>query len=441
MRHDCRTLATRVIAGVIQQEASLASLLPAALTQVKENDRALLQELCYGTLRHFYSLDAQVSKYLAKPLREKDRDIHALLLLGAYQLIHTRIPPYAAINSSVNVAIALKKNWAKALVNAVLRKVQAEAEKKSGDFSNEESRYDHPQWLIDTIRKAWPTEADAVLTANNTRAPMTLRVNRQQHSREDYLRKLTALSIPAKTTPLSDEGIQLDAPVSVDVLPGFATGSTSVQDEAAQLCANLMKLKPGLRVLDACAAPGGKTCHLLETEPSISLITMDIDEERCALIRENLQRLRLSTKASAKVVAADASQPDNWWQSSCGGGTFDRILLDAPCSATGVIRHHPDIKLLRRATDISALAETQLRLLQALWPLLSENGLLLYATCSVLPQENDEVIANFLSTRKDVMVESIDAPWGMATRYGRQLLPQTDGHDGFYYARIQKLTG
>jgi len=437
MRPDCRTLAAHVIAGVIQQEASLATLLPTALAQTKETDQALLQELCYGTLRHFYSLDAKISTHLAKPLRGKDSDIHALLLLGAYQLLHTRIPAYAAINSSVNVAAALKKNWAKALVNAVLRKVQAEMDKPLGDTADEESRYDHPQWLIDTIRAAWPTEADGILTANNSRAPMTLRVNRQIQSREDYLRKLAAQSIAAKATCISDEGIQLEAPVSVDSLPGFANGSASVQDEAAQLCTNLMKLGKNQRVLDACAAPGGKTCHLLETEPGIQLITMDIDEERCALITENLQRLQLS----ARVLVADACQPDIWWKQDCEGKPFDRILLDAPCSATGVIRHHPDIKLLRRADDIPALAETQLRLLKALWPLLSEKGLLLYATCSVLPQENDDVIANFLSTRKDAMVEKIDAPWGIATRYGRQLFPEINGHDGFYYARLHKLTG
>lgn len=437
MRPDTRTLAARVIAAVIQQEASLATLLPAALAQTKENDRALLQELCYGTLRHFYSLNARVSTHLAKPLRGKDSDIHAVLLLGAYQLLHTRIPPYAAINSSVNIAVALKKNWAKALVNAVLRKVQKEADAPSDNLSDDESRYDHPQWLIQMIRAAWPAQANDILAANNTRAPMTLRVNQKIQSREDYLCELTELSIPAKVTSLSDCGIQLDVPVPVDSLPGFTTGNASVQDEAAQLSADLLKLEKNQLVLDACAAPGGKTCHLLETEPGILLMTMDIDKERCDLIRENLQRLRLS----AKVLVADASQPDSWWKQSCDGKTFDRILLDAPCSATGVIRHHPDIKLLRRAEDIPRLAETQLSLLKALWPLLSKDGLLLYATCSVLPQENDDVIANFLTSRKDAMVESIDIPWGIATRYGRQLFPQTGGHDGFYYVRLRKLTG
>jgi 16S rRNA (cytosine967-C5)-methyltransferase len=435
MRPDCRTLATQVIAGVIQQQASLATLLPAALAQTKVNDQSLLQELCYGTLRHFYSLDARVSKHLAKPLREKDSDIHALLLVGAYQLLHTRIPAYAAINSSVNVAVALKKIWAKALVNAVLRKVQAEADKSlENSDADEESRYDHPQWLIDTIRAAWPTEANGILVANNSRAPMTLRINQQQTSRVDYLRELTKQSISAKATFISDDGIQLDIPVAVDVLPGFATGRASVQDEAAQLCAHLLKLEKNQRVLDACAAPGGKTGHLLETEPSIQLIALDIDEDRCALIRENLQRLQLS----AKALTANASQPESWWQQACESKKFDRILLDAPCSATGVIRHHPDIKLLRRAEDIPAMAETQLRLLNALWPLLSENGLLLYATCSVLPQENDEVIEKFLALTADAMTEALDVSWGLATKQGRQLFPVVNEHDGFYYVRLKK---
>lgn len=432
---DCRTHAARVIAAVMLQEASLATLLPAALAQTKENDQALLQELCYGTLRHFYSLDAQVSKHMAKPLRAKDSDIHALLLMGAYQLLHTRIPPYAAINSSVNVAVSLKKNWAKALVNAVLRKVQKELDTQPANFADEESRYDHPQWLINAIHTAWSTEAGAVLAANNTRAPMTLRVNPQIQSREDYLRHLTAQSIAAKTTSISRDGIQLDIPVAVDTLPGFTKGSASVQDEAAQLCAHLMKLEKNQRVLDACAAPGGKTCHLLETEASVQLTALDIDKERCALITENLERLQLS----AKVLVADARQPDHWWKQSCDGKPFDRILLDAPCSATGVIRHHPDIKLLRREEDIPTLAETQLRLLRALWPLLSPGGLLLYATCSVLPQENDGVIANFLTHTNDVMVDTLDASWGIATHHGRQLLPQANGHDGFYYACLRKI--
>lgn len=420
--------------AVLQQKGSLASLLPVALAKTREKDRPLLQELCYGTLRHFYSLNEQISQHLSKPLREKDNDVRALLLVGGYQLIHTRIPAYAAINSTVSAAQYFKKTWAKALINAVLRKIQRNLENGNKEIADDVSRYDHPQWLMDAIRSSWPAQAEALLLANNTRAPMTLRVNRHQSSRDSYLQLLKDHVIAAQPTLLSDVGIRLEIPVSVELLPGFASGSVSVQDEAAQLSSELLRLQAHHQVLDACAAPGGKTGHLLEHESTLSVLALDVDAERTALIRENLRRLQLK----AQVVTADAAQPDQWWQNYADKKLFDRILLDAPCSATGVIRHHPDIKILRRPSDIPALAATQLKLLQALWPLLNPGGYLLYVTCSILPQENDEVITQFLTTTPDAMIDTLEVSWGDVTRYGRQLFPQTGGHDGFYFSRLVK---
>lgn len=435
-------LAARVIADVVNNKASLATLLPLALDQAQDKDRALLQELCYGTLRHFFSLREQIENNLNKSLKEKDADIHALLLSGAYQLLHTRIPPYAAINSSVNAANILKKTWAKGLLNAVLRNIQREMDhvddQKLKDISStttEEAKYDHPQWLIDEIKKDYGEVASDIFSANNTKAPMTLRVNRLQHSRTEYLRLLKNAEIAHEVTVFSDDGIQLGVAVDVTQLPLFSSGAVSVQDEAAQLSAPLLQLSKNLSVLDACAAPGGKTCHLLEIEPSLIVTAIDIEENRCALIHENLQRLQLS----AQVIAADAAHPEAWWEKQCGGKLFDRILVDAPCSATGVIRHHPDIKLLRKASDIPALAKTQLQLLTALWPLLKPQGYLLYATCSTLHQENDAVITRFLSNTPDATVDMIDKTWGIKTQHGRQLLPQANGHDGFYFSRLQKI--
>jgi len=291
--------------------------------------------------------------------------------------------------------------------------------------------YSHPYWLIKRLKQAWPEHWQQVCAANNERAPMSLRVNAQRNSRDDYLQQLTAADISASNCPHSVYGIKLEKPANVETLPGFGDGLCSVQDEAAQLAATLLQLEPGQHVLDACAAPGGKTCHLRELEPQLaSLTALELDAERATRIHQNLERLQLN----AKVVEGDASQPEQWWDQQ----HYDRILLDAPCSATGVIRRHPDIKLLRHDEDIAALAELQLQILSALWPLLKPRGILLYATCSVLPDENEQVLEKFLSQHSDVEILPIDADWGLAGPAGRQLFPQPQGHDGFYYARIQK---
>src|SRR5690606_10330696 len=296
---------------------------------------------------------------------------------------------------------------------------------------NKEGEFNHPQWLIKLLQEAWPDQWQTVLASNDQRPPFTLRVNRLHNTRDDYLAVLQREEIKAVACPFSSDGITLAEPRPVQDLPGFQQALVSVQDEAAQLAADVLELAPGQRVLDACAAPGGKTCHILEREPTLEeVIALDVDAERLTRIRENLQRLGLS----ATLRTADAAQLDNWWD----GRPFDRILLDAPCSATGVIRRHPDIKLLRRPDDIDKLAALQRKLLAELWRTLQPNGALIYATCSVLPQENENNVAAFMAEHADAEHIVIKAEWGHKRSFGRQLLPQDGGHDGFYYAVLRK---
>jgi len=423
-----RALAAKIIAQVADGK-SLSTLLPAALSSLDGNDRAFAQELIYGTLRFYFSLAPQINSLLQKPLKAKDGDVQALLLSGAYQLIHLGTSPHAAINESVDAARLLKKDWACALVNAVLRNLQRQHEELQQKLDDAE-RAAHPAWLYGKLRKTYPEQLNAIIAANNDKGPMTLRVNAQKISRDEYLQQLRSADIGAKICTDAVHGIQLQNAVNVSQLPGFAEGLVSVQDEAAQLAGSLLPLSPHLRVLDACAAPGGKTAHLLEREPALQLIAIDIDEKRLIRVQETLQRLQLN----AECIDADVGDTDSWWN----GKPFDRILLDAPCSATGVIRRHPDIKLLRTPEDIDKFAQTQLRLLTQLWQTLDENGYLLYATCSVLPQENSAVIAAFLAQQNNAEEIDIDERYGMKQSHGRQRLPQVDGGDGFYYALLKK---
>ncbi len=426
---NTRTLAARFLAEVLRGDKSLAALPP--YPQLSSPDRALVQELCYGVCRMYQRLEGMLQQLLPKPLKAKDADVHALLLLGLYQLFFTRIPDHAAISATVEAAADLKKVWAKGLLNGVLRNAQRRREELSeAGAANPAEVYSHPLWLIDEVRRAWPDQWHEVLLANNQHPPFTLRVNRRQSDRGRYLSSLKGTAI-AREGEFAPDAITLAQALPVQDLPGFAAGAVSVQDEAAQLAAGLLALAPGLRVLDACSAPGGKTCHMLEREPALAeVVALDVDEARLARVRDNLQRLQLE----ANLRTADASRPEEWWD----GRPFDRILLDAPCSATGVIRRHPDIKLLRRPSDIDKLAGLQLRLLERLWPTLKPGGLLVYATCSILPQENHKLVDRFVGATHDAEHLPIEAPWGVVCTFGRQLLPQEAGHDGFYYALLRK---
>lgn len=424
---NVRACAAQVIADVVRNGRSLAELLPVAQVRVSDNERGLLAELCYGTLRQFFALDALAGRLLQKPPRDKDYDVHALLLVGLYQLRHLRVAEHAVVNLTVDAARALKKDWAGKLLNGVLRNYLRQREALDASVAQ---HHNHPEWLVRAIVAAWPAEAEGVFAANNGRGGMTLRVNVLQQTVADYQQQLSAAGIASEADAMARAALLLQQPVAVSELPGFAAGACSVQDVAAQLCAPLLQLQPGQRVLDACCAPGGKTGHMLETEPQLTeLVAVDNDEGRLQRVRDNLARLQLD----ATVLCADAAQPSQWWD----GKLFDRILLDAPCSGSGVIRRHPDIKHLRRESDIAPLAARQRELLDALWPLLAPCGMLLYTTCSILPQENEHVVSAFVQAHGKAVVQPIAADWGIATPHGRQLLPAA-GHDGFFYALLRK---
>lgn len=431
---NIRALAAQTLTPVIANGQSLSTLFEPALEKCDDRDRGLMQQLCYGTLRNYHQLLCITDALLDKPLRKKDTDVLCLLLLGLYQIVHLRTPDHAAISETVSACRTLKKPWASKLVNGVLRRFLRERtslEQTLGD--NPQYRFSHPLWFIKAVSTAWPENYPSLLAANNTQPPVCLRVNAQQVSRTDYLQLLTQENTAAQAIATVPYGIRLETPTDIRQLPGFAEGYFSVQDEAAQLCAGLLDLQPGQRVLDACSAPGGKACQILEHPAVIEqLFCVEQDGARMQRIVENLRRLQLTSRAT--LVKSDATQIAQWWD----GKPFDRILLDAPCSATGVIRRHPDIKLLRRPDDIDKLAAIQCQLLAALWQTLAPGGLLLYATCSVLPQENEHIVQRFVKQQTDAIHLSIKADWGLERAYGRQLLPQLNGHDGFYYARIVK---
>ena len=428
-----RLAAAKALTAVLNGKASLNSSLPLQLDKVEARDRGLTQDLAFGTARWQPRLSALAYKLLQKPFKAADADVEALLLVGLYQLLYTRIPAHAAIGETVGCADKLKKPWAKALLNAVLRNAQRESEALLTELEHDPVvRTAHPRWLQKSLKAFWPQQWEAICAANNAHPPMILRVNRRHKTRDAYLQLLVESGIEAQPCVFSQDGIVLAEPCDVRNLPGFAEGWISVQDEAAQLAADLLDLAPGQRVLDACCAPGGKTCHILEVEPELAgVVAVDLEAKRLVRVRENLERLGLS----AELIAADGRDTATWWD----GKPFQRILLDAPCSATGVIRRHPDIKLTRQPDDIAALATLQGELLDAMWPTLEVGGILLYATCSTLPTENTEVIEAFLARTPGARELDIAGQFGIKQPHGRQLLAQEGGHDGFYYAKLIKI--
>lgn len=417
---------------MIGERQSLSTALEAVLVDLADKkERAFVQALSYGTVRWYFRLDRVLGSLLDKPLKSKDIDVRVLALLGLYQIAYTRVKPYAAVAETV-AAAGGKKSWAKPLLNALLRRYLREREQldRLAD-ATEVGASAHPDWMLAAIRRDWPHQAADILAANNRPPPMVLRVNTLQCSRTAYFDRLAARGIDACASTVCDTAVILAAPVDVERLPGFRQGVVSVQDSAAQLAAKLLDLRPGQRVLDACAAPGGKTLHLLEVCPAVAeLVAVDVAPERAPRIRENLQRAGLD----ATVLTADAVLPEQWWN----GVPFDRVLLDVPCSALGVIRRHPDIKLLRWAKDLPVLVERQRALLLSAWSMLAPGGMLLYATCSVLRQENEQQIQWFLDSYPDAREWPIDAPWGVACTCGRQIVTGDLGTDGFFYARLIK---
>lgn len=432
MAEDCRAAAARVIAQVIRGGAALDEPLARHLNRVRPRDRALLQQLCYGTLREYFRLEWILGQALERPLKARDADIRALLLCGLHQLLDLRVPDHAAIGETVQAARALGKPWATGLVNGVLRSCRRNADSVERGLP-EEARWNHPGWLLNDLREAWPERWLSIIDANNSHPPMCLRINRQKVTRDDYLARLREAGIEAVGCLLSRDGIRLAKPQDVAALPGFTDGLVSVQDEAAQLAAPLLDPAPGERILDACSAPGGKACHLLETQPGAELTAMDIDHRRLAKVEENLHRLGLT----AELLVGDGSSPP----AALREQSFDRILADVPCSGSGVIRRHPDIRLLRRRDDVENFSQRQLAILQGLWPLLAPGGCLLYVTCSILPVENRRVVESFLSECADAEPLPVAAAWGLPAGVGRQLLPEINGPDGLFFAVLKRRTG
>ncbi len=423
-----RADAARLLARVVFDGVSLRAVLDARSTRGDARDRALLAATVYASSRWWLRFEAMLKHLLERPLPAKARDIHALLMLGMVQIEVMQMPEYAVVAACVDATRLLGQPRLAGLVNAVLRRFLRErsALHERAD-SDEVSRHAHPRWLIERLRADWPRDVESILAANNCEAPLTLRVNRRRCQREAVLERLDREGVTAQAPGHLPDGLLLGESTDVSRLPGFAEGHFSVQDGAAQQVVDLLALESGQRVLDACAAPGGKSAHMLE-RADIDLIALDVDAARLQRVNANLQRLGLS----ATVRQGDVAHAESWWD----GRSFERILLDAPCSATGVIRRQPDIKLHRRSADVIALAATQARLLRALWPMLAPGGRLLYSTCSVLRAENEAVVGDFLADQKTVRALPIAERFGRAAGAGRQNPPGNKGRDGFFCALL-----
>ena len=386
------------------------------------NQTGLSLELTYGCLRHYFSLKAQIDALLAKPLRSRDQDVYGLLLAGAYQLQRTRVPPHAALFETVAAAQLLGKGWAKGLINAVLRKLPATPPGPATE---------HPPWLRRRLEAEYGSDAVSLMHANNARAPLCLRINTSRIDPADYRHRLAAAGIEYATCWLPEALVLLD-PQPATTLPGFAAGLVAIQDLASQLAVSplLDAAAPGQRILDACAAPGGKLFRLLEAGPDLAVTAMDIAPRRLAALHEIAGRLG---HRKFECLEADAATLD-WWD----GKPFDHILLDVPCSGTGTLRRHPEIKVVRKPADIASSAALEAALLANLWRTVRPGGTLLYCTCSILAEENDHVVGSFLGRRRDAQHLSVSLPTGRATRHGWQLLPLEPATDGHYLALIGK---
>ncbi|AIK17716.1 16S rRNA (cytosine(967)-C(5))-methyltransferase RsmB [Glaesserella parasuis] len=428
-KHSTRAVTAQIILQVLDQGKSLSTLIPEAQSQLDSKDLAWVQETTFGICRVLPRLEAIIKLLVEKPLKNKTRLVHCLLLVGLYQLLYMRVPPHAAVDEVVNATKALKLDSFRALTNGVLRRFLREQEAILAKVDKHWQTL-HPEWLVNKLKQAYPNWRE-IVDANNQKPPMWIRVNAQRTNRADYVALLGDLAKNHKeaTACVPDCAVLLDKAVSVSQLPHFEQGWVTVQDAHAQWSAELLDAQNGELILDACAAPGGKTTHILEKAPQAKVIALDIEEARLVRVKENLARLN----QTATVICGDASQPEQWLTS---GEMFDKILLDAPCSATGVIRRHPDIKWLRKEEDIAELAELQGKILKALWARLKPNGVLLYATCSVLPEENSQQIQHFLAQTPEAKLVEINV--GGEQCLMKQFFPKQDGGDGFFYAKLVK---
>jgi 16S rRNA (cytosine967-C5)-methyltransferase len=434
-----RAAAAHVVQAVIDGGRSLEEALAQGKLKLPSRAHAELQAWSYGTLRWWPRIERQLSALSARPLAELDRLPLALLGVALFQIQHSPIPVHAIVDESVAATRLVGAARASGFVNAVLRRYLRErAAIDSKVLKAPVGRFAHPRWLIERLRDDWPEDYERMLEAGNEHPPMWLRVNERRQDVDRYQKSLTEAGLASERSEFIASALRLTAAIPVDEIPGFTDGAVSVQDAGAQLAAFLLEARPGQRVLDACAAPGGKTCHIAEhTDGLAELVAIDNDDSRAAMIRENLGRLGLG----ATVAVADAARPADWWD----GRGFDRILLDVPCSATGVIRRHPDIKVLRRRSDIAAFATLQAALLKALWPLLVPGGRLVYASCSMLRAENSEVVGEFLARHADARgVRPDAAPPGLGRSRkgepGLYLIVGDAAMDGFYYACLEKTT-
>ena len=433
---NTRAIAAKLSWQIIDRGQSLDAVLSRYFEEHKlsDQDRGFVQELVYGICRWYGDLDILAAHLLKSPIRNKDRVIHFVLLVGIYQLTHLDTAEHAAVGETVSACQQLNKGWAKNLINGCLRNFQRQ-ENTSRTDKLTQSCNSHPNWILSAIKEAWPNHYQQIIKANNQRPPMCLRVNTIVNSTADYLALLHNSDISASLDPNSVDGIILQRPVPVNLLPGFFEGTVSIQDTAAQIACNFLSLEKEQTVLDACAAPGGKTAHALERMlGQINMTALDVSESRCMQLQSTLDRLKLN----ANVICADATKAHNWPLPEEG---YDRILVDAPCSGFGVIRRHPDIKHHRRPEDIETLMQTQQAILKNLWPLLKPGGLLLYLTCSILPKENEEQITQFLASQNDAMLQQISHPNGISLKFGVQTLPGVHDMDGFYYALLSKEVG
>jgi len=418
---NVRTVALEAICSVVLNKRSLSAFnYPDDL-----NDLSLIKSFVFGTIRFYHQLNDIVSGLLKHPIEKENLDIHCLMLLGAYQILHSNVAPHAIIFETVNVVNDLNKPWAKGLVNAILREVD-----RQKHLLQKQPHYSHPSWLVKKIKNNHPDHFEQIFANNNLQAPMGIRVH-PTYQLDDYQASLSAIGIESHQVDIAPQALVLEKAVSVFKLPDFEQGACYVQDCSAQLAAYLLNPKEGELILDACSAPGGKTTHLSELAPKSNIVALDNDGERLKRVQQNIDRFSIK---NITLLQGNA-QTQDWWD----GKLFDKILLDAPCSATGVIRRHPDIKLLRKPKDITALVALQKDILTNLWPMLKPGGILLYATCSILKSENEEQMSCFLESYENAQELKIDLDWGIKTVIGRQQLPNKE-FDGFYYAKIKKIT-
>lgn len=423
---ELRVLAAQVLMAVCAEKRSLKAVLGPAQQGLEDSrDRALLEAICLAALRQRGRYRRALGSWMPRPLGARDADLEALLLAGLAQLDALQLPAHAAVSATVEAAHRLGRSHQAGMVNALLRRAQREGVPAASPLQA------FPHWLADQIATDWPRHADAVFAASLSEPPLWLRIHAGHGSAAGYLAELAAIDVLAEVVDGLPDALRLPMALPVSQLPGFAQGRVSVQDGSAQQVAQLLPLPAGARVLDACAAPGGKAAHLLEHQPQLQVLAMDIDARRARRMQETFAR----TEVNATVLAADAADVASWWD----GTPFDAVLLDAPCSATGIIRRQPDVLLHRRAEDITALCALQARLLDACWQVLAPGATLVYATCSILRAENSDQVAAFLARTPDARLVDPGEAFGHACEAGRQWLPGEDGRDGFFYAKLTRI--